>query len=133
MRALIPSFVVTTFLLASHSVFAAQPDCANATDQATLTQCASNSLKASDAKLNQTFRALQAKISKPGKDKLQKAQRAWLSWRDAQCDFDTSGSSGGSVHAMVLASCLDDLTKAQTKLLDSQLHCQEGDTACGGQ
>jgi uncharacterized protein YecT (DUF1311 family) len=132
MRALI-SCVVTTVLFASTSAFAAQPDCANATDQATLTQCANNSLKASDAKLNQTFRALQAKVSKPGKDKLQKAQRAWITWRDAQCDFNASGSSDGSVHGMVLASCLDDLTKAQTKLLDSQLHCQEGDTACGGQ
>jgi uncharacterized protein YecT (DUF1311 family) len=127
------SAVVVTLLLTAHTAFAAQPDCASATDQATLTQCANNSLKASDAKLNQTFRALQAKVSKPGKDKLQKAQRAWIAWRDAQCAFDSSGSSDGSVHGMVLASCLDDLTKAQTKLLDSQLHCQEGDTACGGQ
>jgi uncharacterized protein YecT (DUF1311 family) len=132
MRALIP-YTVAALLLTAHPAFAAQPDCANATDQATLTQCANNSLKASDAKLNQTFRALQAKVSKPGKDKLQKAQRAWIAWRDAQCNFNASGSSDGSIHGMVLASCLDDLTKAQTKLLDSQLHCQEGDTACGGQ
>jgi uncharacterized protein YecT (DUF1311 family) len=132
MRALIPC-VVTTLLLASSATFAAQPNCANATDQATLNQCANNSLKASDAKLNQTFRALQNKVSKPGKDKLQKAQRAWITWRDAQCDFNTSGTRDGSIHAMVEASCLDDLTQAQTKLLNSQLHCEEGDTACGNQ
>jgi uncharacterized protein YecT (DUF1311 family) len=132
MRALFPC-IATSLLLTTHTAFAAQPNCANATDQATLTQCANISLKASDAKLNQTFRALQAKVSKPGKDKLQKAQRAWITWRDAQCDFNSSGSSDGSIHGMVLASCLDDLTKAQTKLLDSQLHCQEGDTSCGGQ
>src|SRR5262249_37165403 len=121
------SAVVVTLLLTAHTAFAAQPDCANATDQGTLTQCANNSLKASDAKLNQTFRALQAKVSKPGKDKLQKAQRAWIAWRDAQCAFNTLGSNGGSVHAMAQASCLDDLTQAQTKLLSSQLNCDEGD------
>jgi uncharacterized protein YecT (DUF1311 family) len=132
MRALTPC-IVTALLLTCAPAFAAQPNCANATDQATLTQCANNSLKASDAKLNQTFRALLAKVSKPGKDKLQKSQRAWIAWRDAQCGFNASGSSDGSIHAMVLASCLDDLTQAQTKLLNSQLHCEEGDTACGNQ
>ncbi|MFC0399484.1 lysozyme inhibitor LprI family protein [Paraburkholderia rhizosphaerae] len=132
MRALI-ACAVTTALFASHSVLAAQPDCANATDQATMTQCANSSLKASDAKLNQTFHALQAKVSKPGKDKLQKAQRAWITWRDAQCDFNTLGSSGGSIHTLAQASCLDDLTQAQTKLLSSQLNCDEGDTTCGHQ
>ncbi|CAB3752564.1 hypothetical protein LMG29542_01812 [Paraburkholderia humisilvae] len=131
MRALFPCAV--TLLLACNATLAAQPDCANATDQTTLTQCANNGLKASDTKLNQTFRALQAKVSKPGKEKLQKAQRAWITWRDAQCDFNTSGSNGGSIHAMAQASCLDELTQAQTKLLNSQLHCAEGDTTCGNQ
>ncbi|CAB3764285.1 lysozyme inhibitor LprI family protein [Paraburkholderia solisilvae] len=132
MRTLTPC-IVTALLLACAPAFAAQPNCANATDQATLTQCANNSLKASDAKLNQTFRALLAKVSKPGKDKLQKSQRAWIAWRDAQCDFNASGSRDGSIHGMALASCLDDLTQAQTKLLNSQLHCEEGDTTCGNQ
>jgi uncharacterized protein YecT (DUF1311 family) len=122
-----------TLLIASGPALAAQPDCANATTQAAMDQCASNSLKASDAKLNQTYKALLAKVSKDGKTKLQKAQRAWLSWRDAQCDFITAGSSGGSVHAMAQASCIEQLTQAQTALLDSQLHCQEGDVSCGNQ
>ncbi|HXZ10643.1 MAG TPA: lysozyme inhibitor LprI family protein, partial [Paraburkholderia sp.] len=54
-------------------------------------------------------------------------------WRDAQCDFNTLGSAGGSVHPMVHSICLTQLTQAQTKLLDEQLHCEEGDTSCGGQ
>jgi uncharacterized protein YecT (DUF1311 family) len=94
-RALLPC-AVTALLLTTNATFAAQPNCSNATDQATLNQCANTNLKASDAKLNQTFRALLAKVSKPGKDKLQKAQRAWITWRDAQCDFNTSGSRDGS-------------------------------------
>jgi uncharacterized protein YecT (DUF1311 family) len=129
-----PSILYAVALtIASSSALAAQPDCSNATTQAAMDDCAGKSLKASDTKLNQTYNALFAKVSKEGKLKLQKAQRAWIGWRDAQCAFNTSGSSGGSVNAMVEASCLDDLTQAQTKLLNSQLHCQEGDTACGNQ
>jgi len=128
-----PILYAAAMLIASTSALAAQPDCSNATTQAAMNQCASNSLKASDAKLNQTYKALLAKVSKDGKAKLQKAQRSWITWRDAQCDFITAGSSGGSIHPMAQASCLDELTQAQTKLLDSQLHCQEGDTTCGNQ
>jgi uncharacterized protein YecT (DUF1311 family) len=128
-----PILYAAAMLIASTSALAAQPDCSTVTTEAAMTQCAANSLKASDAKLNQTYRALLAKVSKDGKTRLQKAQRAWISWRDAQCDFNTSGSRDGTIHEMVQTSCVDDLTQAQTKLLDSQLHCQEGDTACGNQ
>ncbi|MGF6603931.1 uncharacterized protein YecT (DUF1311 family) [Paraburkholderia sp. GAS448] len=56
-----------------------------------------------------------------------------MSWRDAQCRFNTPGSADGSVHPMACTRCLDQLTQTQTKLLDGQLHCPEGDTSCGGQ
>ncbi|HVE10533.1 MAG TPA: lysozyme inhibitor LprI family protein [Paraburkholderia sp.] len=128
-----PIFYAAMLLIVSSSVLAAQPDCANAVTQADMDQCASISLKASDAKLNQTYKALLAKVSKDGKVKLQKAQRAWIGWRDAQCDFIAAGSSGGTIHSMAQASCINQLTQAQTKLLDSQLHCQEGDVSCGNQ
>jgi len=40
---------------------------------------------------------------------------------------------GGSINATVYAMCEEQMTRAQTKLLESQLHCKEGDLSCGGQ
>jgi uncharacterized protein YecT (DUF1311 family) len=111
----------------------AQADCLNAQTQMAMDQCAGRNLKAADQKLNETYRALMAKVSKNGAEQLKKSQRAWVAWRDAQCEFDTMGSRGGSIHSMVYTLCVQTLTQAQQKHLDSQLHCEEGDTACGGQ
>jgi uncharacterized protein YecT (DUF1311 family) len=112
---------------------AAGIDCKNAPDQLSLNVCADQDYKASDAKLNEAYRALLAHVTKPGQAKLQKAQRAWVAYRDAQCDFDTMGSSAGSIYPMVHAACLSGLTQTQTKQLTQQLHCEEGDVSCGGQ
>ena len=98
-----------------------------------LDECAGKDFKASDAKLNEVYRALSAKTSQKGKASLQSAQRAWLAYRDAQCQFETMGTIDGSIHPMAYASCMDKLTQAQTKLLSAQLHCEEGDLSCGGQ
>ncbi len=111
----------------------AQTGCANAPTQMAMNECVGKSLKAADQKLNETYRTLAAKVSKDGAAQLKKTQRVWLAWRDAQCEFDTMGSRDGSIHTMVQAMCVEDLTRAQTRRLDAQLPCQEGDTACGGQ
>jgi uncharacterized protein YecT (DUF1311 family) len=125
--------IAVPLLISGGLALAADVDCRNPLDQASMNICADRDFKVADRKLNETYRALSAKTSKAGRDKLQKAQRAWVNWRDAQCRFNTLGSADGSVHPMVYALCLDQLTQAQTKLLDGQLHCQEGDTSCGGQ
>ncbi|WP_087725559.1 lysozyme inhibitor LprI family protein [Pandoraea sp. PE-S2T-3] len=115
--------------LTSASAWAADP-CDNPQDQTTMNACAGKSLAASDKKLNETYNALVKKVGPAGKSKLLSAQRAWLAWRDAQCAFETMGTDGGSIHAAMYASCADELTQAQTKRLDGQLHCQEGDLSC---
>jgi Lysozyme inhibitor LprI len=74
-----------------------------------------------------------AGVGKPGQAKLQKAERAWLAYRDAQCDFDTMGTSTGSIYPMIYAGCLNALTQTQMEHLNQQLHCKEGDLSCGGQ
>jgi uncharacterized protein YecT (DUF1311 family) len=120
-------------MILSQPVFAQEVDCKNPPDQLTMNTCAEKDYKASDKKLNDTYHALMAAISKPGQAKLQKAQRSWVAYRDAQCDFDTMGTSTGSIHPMIQLACLSGLTQMQTEHLNQQLHCQEGDTACGGQ
>ncbi|WP_369051545.1 lysozyme inhibitor LprI family protein [Burkholderia gladioli] len=83
-----------------------------------------------DAPRGVEHRALDAELGEPGKTRLKEAQRRWLAWRDAQCAFEASSVDGGSAAPMVTSQCLDQLTQAQTRLLDSHLHCQEGDISC---
>ena len=95
--------------------------------------CAANDFQRADAELNTVYRALMAKVSDSGKLLLQEAQRAWIAYRDKQCEFSTAGSVGGSVHPMVRYQCFAALTKAQVAALRLQLDCVEGDVACGNQ
>src|SRR5882672_9291255 len=81
------------------------PDCQNATDQTSLNICADKSYHAADKQLNLTYDALNKKTSVPGQMRLKKAQRSWIAWRDAQCDFETTLSSPYSAHSMVYAGC----------------------------
>lgn len=125
--------VSSVFAVAS-SCFAAQPECLNsAPTQLAMDDCVGRTMKADDAKLNDTYKALLAKVSKNGANQLRKAQRAWLAWRDAQCEFNTMGTTGGSINSSMYGLCIDELTQEQTRRLAAQINCKEGDLSCGGQ
>ena len=133
-RALLVSGVLSGALVSASSSFAAQPECLNsAPTQLAMDECVGRSMKASDQKLNETYHALLAKVSKSGADQLRKAQRAWLAWRDAQCEFNTMGTRGGSINSSMYGLCIDELTQEQTRRLDAQIQCKEGDLSCGAQ
>jgi uncharacterized protein YecT (DUF1311 family) len=94
---------------------------------------AGNTNARADEELTKVYKALMTKVSDPGKILLRDAERAWITYRDRQCDFDTAGSEGGSIHSMAVVDCRTELTKAHTAELKKQLDCQEGDTSCGSQ
>jgi uncharacterized protein YecT (DUF1311 family) len=48
---------------------------------------------------------------------LKKAQAAWTSWRDSECERRTRGA-GGKLWAPPRAKCLDELTGARAAELD---------------
>jgi uncharacterized protein YecT (DUF1311 family) len=54
-----------------------------------------------DIQLNENYRALGAKISQKRKRALIEAQRAWIKFRDANCDFydDPDGGTGARLSA----------------------------------
>jgi uncharacterized protein YecT (DUF1311 family) len=94
---------------------------------------AAGDLRKSDERLNAVYNKLRTKISYAGKQSLQTAQQSWLRFRDQECEFETRGTAGGSIHSMVLAICLTRLTDQRIKDLEAQLNCKEGDLSCGGQ
>ncbi|MVV47301.1 DUF1311 domain-containing protein [Pseudomonas sp. PB120] len=107
-------------------------DCDNATDQATMNQCAAQQNKAADKELNALYQQITARLkSNPDSKKLLVgAQRSWVAFRDAECKFSSAGVAGGSVYPLIYSNCVTELTKARVEMFKNYLKCQEGDLSC---
>ena len=107
-------------------------DCDNATDQATMNQCAAQQHKAADKELNALYQQITQRLkSNPDSKKLLLgAQRSWMAFRDAECKFASAGVEGGSVYPLIYSNCVTELTKARVETFKNYLKCQEGDMGC---
>ena len=114
-------------------VAAAQADdCANAITQGEMNQCAAQEKKAADNELNSLYKQITARLkdNPEAKQSLVKAQRAWIGFRDAECNFSASGVEGGSVYPLIYGNCITALTKARVETFKTYLKCKEGDLSC---
>jgi uncharacterized protein YecT (DUF1311 family) len=84
------------------------PDCNNQKDQTTMTQCAGLDYEAADKELNADPEFSAAVL---------KAQRAWIAYRDGQCEVAGFEARGGSMEPMIVGLCLAEMTRARTKEL----------------
>jgi uncharacterized protein YecT (DUF1311 family) len=107
-------------------------DCDNASDQATMNQCASQQHAAADKELNALYQQITTRLKdRPDSKKLWVgAQRSWIAFRDAECKFSASGVEGGSVYPLVYGNCITQLTKARVETFKTYLKCEEGDLSC---
>jgi uncharacterized protein YecT (DUF1311 family) len=128
MRAL--SLLAVLMLLAAWP--AAAQNCGPDATQMDLNDCAGDGLRKADAALNETYGRIMNRL-KPTPavaQALREAQRAWLRFRDGECDFATAGVEGGSIRPMLVAQCRQQLTEQRVAQLRRYLSCQEGDLAC---
>ena len=124
-------FIVVLLAAVNWPAAAQTANCAAAQTQAELNACAAQDYQKSDAALSQVYVQLKAKLADPKQQELLvAAERAWVAYRDAECGFETSGSTGGSIHPMVQAMCLNEKTLVHSAELSRQLNCKEGDTSC---
>jgi len=107
-------------------------DCANASDQSTMNQCAGQEYKAADKELNAVYQQITTRLKGNAESKklLVSAQRAWIGFRDAECTFSASGVAGGSVYPLIYSNCMTSVTKVRTEALKQYLKCEEGDLSC---
>lgn len=107
-------------------------DCANAITQGEMNQCAAQQYKAADKELNDLYKQITARLKDDPKAKqlLVKAQRAWIGFRDAECEFSASGVEGGSVYPLIYTDCVTAQTKARVEAFKTYLECKEGDLSC---
>lgn len=104
----------------------------DATTQAELNDCAGQSFAKSDLALNGLYREIMQRLGRDSAEarQLVAAQRAWIAFRDAECDFAASGVEGGSIYPMTVVNCRDTLTQRRIDDLKFYLSCEEGDTSC---
>ena len=99
-------------------------DCRNPQTQSDMTACEQQRQSDADAALNVQYRKTRGaavEIDKNldenlrGAEKaLVKAQRAWVDFRDGQCEASGFGMRGGSGEPMLVAGCTADLTDKRT-------------------
>lgn len=116
------SFVVGLVAASSlcTSVFAAD-NCKNPQSQLAMNTCAAKDYEREDARLNQNYRELVAKLDAERKSQLKEVQLAWIKFRDLQCEYDSAQYQGGTIYSLVHSSCLLQMTKQRNKDLKAML------------
>jgi uncharacterized protein YecT (DUF1311 family) len=106
--------------------------CADPSTQVTMNACAAQAFQRADADLNATYKQIASRLkSDASTAKLMvNAQKSWLAFRDAECEFSTSGAVQGSIYPMLVAQCRTRLSIARCAELKAYLHCEDGDPSC---
>ena len=104
--------LVAFFAIATGAAVRAQCDDAKTTLQ--INECFAKELKKADAELNDIYRLTMKKLEAADAVLLRKAQRAWLVYRDAQCEADRALFDGGTGGPAALLSCKLELTRKRT-------------------
>lgn len=95
--------------------------CDDAGSQHEMTRCANSAYTAADKELNEVYRRLTAKLDAEARASLKAAEAAWLKYRDANCEYESSFYRGGTMRPMVHAFCLARVTRARAEELKGQL------------
>ncbi len=96
-------------------------DCSQAVTTPELRYCSLLSYQAADKKLNQAYRKVINNIKGEQKRLLITGQRAWITFRDNNCDFEVYPSRGGTGYEIFRNGCLERLTEQRTKDLENYL------------
>lgn len=123
--------LAAALLLASSGVAHAL-DCKDPQSNYDMKYCAAEDLKKADAELNVAYKKAldearkwyQSTKGSPGNETmpdseavLRDAQRAWVSFRDANCKYQYQIYYGGTHAPLAHALCMVDMTRARTKEL----------------
>ncbi|MDX7901349.1 lysozyme inhibitor LprI family protein [Aeromonas media] len=106
-------------LLLATTAAQAEQDCTAPVTQTDMNICAFQDYQRADARLNAAYKKRVATLDKAQLDRLRTAQRAWITFRDAQCRYEAGVYEGGSMAPLVHSSCLTKLTEQRTKDLIS--------------
>ncbi|MCF3640915.1 lysozyme inhibitor LprI family protein [Rhizobium sp. TRM95111] len=102
-------------------------DCENAMAQQDMNYCAGKDFEAADAELNAAYKQAMAAMRETDRElgeisktyvgaveALKKAQRAWIGYRDGECELAGFDARGGSMEPMLVSGCRAEMTRKRT-------------------
>lgn len=109
--------------------------CADLAAQQDRNACIAEGVRKADAVLNDVYRRLNDKLDATGKRNLVAAERAWIGFRDRECDFRTGYdtqdlANNGTLASYLVGQCRLELTTLRTTDLRRQMACPGGDPSC---
>ena len=125
---IVKRFVAALVLIATFSSLAIarqvrkKNPCDNAQTQAEMNDCAAKEYRAADQKLNKLYADLSSKLEPERLAKLKEAQRAWIKFRDADCEFQAYLNKGGTIYPLVYDGCLTENANNRIKQLVEMLN-----------
>ena len=113
-------YAIALGLSASGSAAPAPADvCSSPRSTLELNRCAQQEFEARDRVLNEAYQKVLSQLNtdtqQTTRQKLIKAQRLWIQFRDADCGAQESVYDGGTVHTSVYLGCLRDHTVQRIK------------------
>lgn len=99
-----------------------QDPCVEAASTAAQRDCAGRDYRAADADLNAVYRQALSALDDDGHETaFQQAQRAWLKYRDAVCEYEGYRYRGGTIYSVIYTRCLTRMTVDRTAALRASL------------
>jgi uncharacterized protein YecT (DUF1311 family) len=100
-------------------------NCGKFTVQMDLNKCAEDNYQSADKALNKIYQALMAdQDDAPSKQRLKQSERAWIVYRDRECDFEVGPQeTGGSIWPSEMSGCLEELTARRIRELKQAQDC----------
>jgi uncharacterized protein YecT (DUF1311 family) len=105
-------FLAALAALTSRAAHAA--DCGKVVREDALQECLSGEFSTADKELNAAYAKLRSRLDKEALELLTKAQKLWISLRDADCDLEAEAYKGGTAYQSIYLQCQINKTKQRT-------------------
>ena len=91
--------------------------CANAQTTAAMRECEIARYQQAEAGMTAAYHRLMTKLDARGRAKLQRAQQAWRTFRDAEAVFQADAVKGGTLAPLIRTNVRADMTEARWQQL----------------
>lgn len=122
------SLLVLLFALSAKAEESPEVDCSKAFSTPDIDQCAAIELDKAEISLNQAYQRLVKQLTKPDtaqdnyteyRKKLLSAQRAWIKFREADCDTQYAMHSSGTIRNAIYLGCKQQRAEQRIKELNN--------------
>ncbi len=98
--------------------------------QSAMTECAYQDYVKNNERVERAMRTLTNRSTQQEREWLDRAKKAWATFAEAQCQYNTAESVGGTSNKMAKFQCLSNMQDFYVEVLLRQQECIEGDLSC---